>query len=229
MASSTQYIELTEDELIKLAVQKARDLALTSPIEDLVEVVEALQARRNATAESRRRIGHYLRHAALQQQQYDKDMASGSDYAKRHAKAPTENIDSLRVDKWTSAGELRLSDLQRVVPVQTFDGALDGEKVFYDTQADRLEQWKNHPDYETLPDRQKVLLPCIAAQHISDGYRGWTHGSGSFDKRPDCYQNIHQSTMNSLLKKKHIVGTRTLPGMAVHRVAYLMLKDPSEG
>jgi hypothetical protein len=229
---ASQFSDLAEDDLIELASGLAdrldgikSEMIRRDVTQELGAVVKALKIRRDATADARRRVGHYLRHVALQQVQYDTDMNSDSDYAKRNAKAPNENIDSLRVDRWTKSGELRLSDLQRLVPVATLNGSLDGKQLFMDTQADRLEQWKAHPDYAALPQKQKDLLPCIAAQHIHDGYNGFAHESRGVEDQHECYTRLHQSTMNSLLKKKQIVGSRVVPGFG-SRSTWLMLLAP---
>lgn len=222
--TAAMYADLTEDEMIELLTQTrekwtSNNVTAVEAMAAMAAISEALQNRRKATEAARIRVGGYLRHAAIQQEKYDRDMASSSDYSRRNAKPPTENIDELRAEEWTKAGELRLSDLQQLVPTRVFDG----KQLFMDTQADRLEQWKAHPDYAALSEKQKALLPCIAAQHISNGYQGWTHDSDATN-RHECYTRIHQSTMNSLLKKKHMVGTRTRPGMAVHKTSYLILK-----
>jgi hypothetical protein len=218
-AQVSQYAELTEDELIELASDLGDRVYASGTAGEgrrasleLVAVVGALKARREVTAPARRRIGEYLRQQGIVQAQYEKDISSTSDYARKHARQPEEAIHYIHSDEWVPTATLRLSDLQRLVtPV-----VRDTKAEFFAEQEDRLEEWKQAAEYKKLPEKQKAVLECVVKGHIVYSYRGWKGDH-------ECCRDIHGATMNSLTSKRHIVTTRSRTGV-VRDSKYLMLK-----
>jgi hypothetical protein len=206
---ASQYAELTEDELIELADDLAH---LTKADKTLVAVVEALKARRDATAPARRRIGEYLRQQGITQAKYEADLASPHEYTRKNARKPEDVISSVHTDEWVNTAALRLSDLQRLVTPLV----RDTKSEFFEEQQARLEAWKRTAEYAKLPEKQRALMKCTAEGHIEHGYRGW-RGTEK------CCQDVHGSTMSSFTKKHHIVGSRPKVGLR-HDRHLLMLK-----
>jgi len=202
-----QYSELGEDDLIKLLA----DMTDSVPA-DVAAVILALKNRREASVPARRRIGEYLRHQGIVEQQYRQDTAEGvSDYTRRHATAPKEVVDEIRADEYAGTAMLRLDDLKLVVePI-----VRDSEHEFYMRQATLL----NGLDTHKLPERQAALLPCIAQGHLAKySNSGDYHGKkGCTCARPDG------RTVNALVKRDFI-GTRR--GLGYNPTYTLMLIRP---
>jgi hypothetical protein len=200
--SSSQYTELAEDDLIELASTLGARLGeIRSEVirqdttAELVAVVGALKARREATAPARERIGEYLRQQNLVEA--DRLKAMASPYSSQTTKKePFENIDDLRADPYVKAAVLRLSDIAAVVqPV-----VRDTEAEFYAEQQSRLAYYLEHNP--SLPEKQKNILRCIAQGHYKLD-RGW---GGDRSYRHSSYGECETdrgngNTMNSLLKK----------------------------
>jgi hypothetical protein len=202
--SAGQYAELGEDDLIDLLAQKTEHSYLDEreQVEELRAIIEALKARREASAPARARIGEYLRQKALY------------DATQKHRETVDEQ-DSLRADQYAKTASLRLSDLRHVVSVPV----KDTKAIFLRVQEERLTQWQESDEYKKLPPKQQALLPCVAKGHIEYGYSGW-RGSEA------CCRDTHGATFNSLTGKKHIVTTLTKAGFR-SGFAYLMLAKPT--
>lgn len=220
-----QYSDLTEDELIDLAENKVQELEegpngfVTWDIaQELKAILGALKKRREATVPARIRIGEYLRQQQIAEKQYEQDINSGSDYARRHAKAPQDILDEIRSDEYARKAALRLGDLRMLVSPLVRDAKAE----FYAEQQRRLERWMQGEGAK-LPEKQRVLLSCIAQGHLTK-YRSSSDYGG---KRgcPTCARPDGR-TLNALLRKEHIVSVRPGLGGAIHTSYTLMLKAP---
>jgi len=214
---SRQYLELTEDELIDLLAETAEIYAehLMGIPADMAAMALALKKRRDDAAPARARIAEYLRHAKIEQDKYEKDIESDSEYTRRNARKPEQVLDHLNKDPWTSGATLLLSDVQKLVTPLV----RDTEKEFFEEQAERLELWKTRPEYKKLPEKQKVLLEHIALGHVVSDYRGYRG-------QQDCCRDTHGSTIRSLREKRIFTTTRPRAS-TLHASNYLMLHRPS--
>jgi hypothetical protein len=222
--SASQYAELGEDDLIELAsglgsrLSEIRsEMIRQDTTLELVAVVEALKARRDATAKARHRIGEYLRHQGLLEAKYQAAQASTSDHAKRTDKQPDEVVSEVRADEYTVAAKLLLSDLNRVVGLTVRDSKAE----FYAEQEARLAHYLEHQGTK-LPEKQRVLLACIAKGHITaystEGYRQ------AYDTKCDTCQRPDGRTVGAL-ERKGFLGSRR--GLGWNSGSTLCLKKPS--
>lgn len=206
---AAQYFELSEDDLIGLLAE----MTLGKADVEVQALVLALRARRDASAQSRRRIGEYLRQQAIVQVKYDRDMASDSDYSKRNAKEPKSELDSVRADAYAGTARLLLADIQRIVePV-----VRDTETEFYAEQATRLSIWLESKE---VSEKQAALLPCIAQGHITTFGNSYTGKSRSFDEQPCTCVRPDGRTVNAL-KKKGVITFRAPLGYGHSATAML--------
>jgi hypothetical protein len=222
---SSQYAELGEDDLIELAVQKAQEF-LSSPGEgeiadDLALVTLALKARRDEIAPARARIGEYLRQQAIVEAKYRRDLANSSEYTRKHAKEPVQDLDVIQADVYVPAVALRLPDLAKLVQPTV----RDTETEFFVEQKRRLaillERYQR-----TMPEKQQNILRCIAEGHYSYS-SGWGGGSSyrhsDQSNGHDCGDRGNGNTMNALLNRKLHTS---LPKSSMHSSATLMLAQP---
>jgi hypothetical protein len=237
-AQASQYVELTEDELIELADDLGAQVYASGTAGEgrraaleMTAVVRALKARRDATAPARRRIGEYLRQQGIVEAQYEKDINSDSDYAKRNAKPVQDILDELRADKYAGKAMLKFSDLRMLVTPLVRDTKAEFEAE----QQRRLELWKTRG----LPEKQAAMLECIAKGHVtryhSTGYTSYSGDNGggigiSVDdpKRCQVCQRPDGRTMEAMRRKKVFT---TLPALAYSAGGSrnrLMLTDPEK-
>jgi hypothetical protein len=219
-ATGDQYAELSLDDLIALAAERAEEF-LHSPGEgaladSLAEVVRAVKARHDEAAPARARVGEYLRQIAIKETRHVYLGRRGSDGNAYGPKPAPDEIAEIREDQYSGKATLRLSDLRQVVPVRVRD--TEGE--FFAEQERRLEILMQHAGAK-LPEKQKALLPCVAKGHLSSGV------SGSFSGERDCTcSGVDGRTLNAL-EKKIFIGSRVKPGM--HGGSILLIKKPIEG
>jgi hypothetical protein len=230
-AQVSQYVELTEDELIELADDLgARVTASATAVEgrraalELVAVVGALKARRDATAPARRRIGEYLRQQGIVEAQYEKDVNSNSDYVKRNAKPVLEVLDELRSDLYARQAKLRLADLRMLVtPV-----VRDTKAEFEAEQQRRLELWTA----QGLPEKQAAFLECIAKGHMRySGSGTGYHGDPSPWNDPEHCKKCGRPdgrTMQAMSRKKVFTELPGIGHQVGGRLNTLMLTDPEK-
>lgn len=222
--NTSQYAELTEDELIELATQKAE----SGSTSELAAVLGALKIRREVSAPSRARIAEYLRQQAIVQAEHDADViaqeknkAEGRKFYGTPKKAPEDVLDEVRADEYAKTARLRLADLQRLVtPV-----VRDTKAEFYAEQEDRLQQWVGS---KRVTEKQAALLPCIAAGHISShrssgGYSGDHTGTWNDGTRCQTCQRPDGRIMRALLDK-NVITTR--PSLGWNHPSAMMLKKP---
>lgn len=225
-----KYSELGEDDLINLAAHLAEvfttghgQVANREAAMEMVSVVQALKARRDATEPARNRVGEYLRQQAILEAQYQDDLkrCEEAEAAGRRSyttpKQPTQVLDEIRSDEYAGTASIRLTDLQRLVPTAT----TDTKTRFYETQDVRLQVWQE----EGLSEKQAALLPCIAKGHIksytSGSYSGENKGWNHEDNCPTCSGRIDGRSIQALLRKG--IAAKRL-GLGVHSGSTLMLK-----
>jgi hypothetical protein len=192
---------------------------------ELVAVVGALKARRDATAPARRRIGEYLRQQGIVEAKYERDINSDSDYTKRNAKPVPEVLDELQSDKYARRAQLRFADLRQIItPV-----VRDTKAEFEAEQQRRLELWQA----QGLPEKQAAYLECIAKGHMSvsthsgRSYSGDSTGMWDNERCTKC-RRPDGRTMEAL-RRKEVFGTIPTLGFRVGgRTETLMLKDPEK-
>jgi hypothetical protein len=229
---TSQYVELTEDELIELASDLGDRVYASGTAGEgrrasleLVAVVGALKARREATAPARRRIGEYLRQQGIVEAQYEKDISSDSNYAKRNAKPVQDILDELRADKYAKKAMLRLTDLRKLVTPLVRDTKAEFEAE----QQRRLELWQA----KGLPEKQAVLLECISKGHMTvSTHTGRSYSGGSkgmwHEERCQKCQRPDGRTLEAL-RRKDVFGTIPPLGYTTGgRMETLMLKDPEK-
>ncbi len=216
-----QYAELGEDDLISLASDLSSRLSTIhgemvrqDTTLELVAVVGALKARRDASAPVRARIGEYLRQQDMVETQRQTKLKSP--YSSQTAdKEPFENIDELHADPYVPTAVLRLSDLAQVVQPLV----RDTESEFFAEQQARLAVVLEHNP--KLPQMQQNILRCVAEGHYRSS-RG-LGGSHAYFHRGDCANDRgNGNTMNALLKRG-FVTTYTV----AYQTTKLMLKKPS--
>lgn len=205
--STGQYDELGEDDLINLLAQLAGQYkgGTGTLTKDMVALIKALKARRDATAPARRRMGEYLRHLNLNDREYER--TNGRYTSARH---PQDILDELRADEYAGTARLRATDLAQVVQPTVRDSKHEFE-MNQATILSSLEDVK-------IPEKQAALLPCIAKGHIS------RHDSGTFSGQSGCTCfRLDGRTVNALWSKD-FVGTRK--GLGYRPVHTLMLVRP---
>lgn len=219
--SPRQYEELTQDELVNLADELGHQAVSSQGSQEgkrilleLAAVLGALKARNDAGAPARRRIGEYLRQVSIKEnEKVYLGQGKGEDGGSYGRKKVDDLINSLRVDQYSGAGNLLLSDIRFLVPTLVRDTKAE----FFEKQEARAAGWLETPEGKKLPEKQKAVLPCVAKGHIQYDYRGW-RGTQS------CCQRTHGATLAALAKKTKIVTTRTKIGMQ-HGASYMMLRE----
>lgn len=220
---TSQYAELGEDDLIELASEQGRRIAeghidfRESRLADLLVLVEALKARRDASAPARRRIGEYLRQQAIVEAKYQRDL--NSEYASKTAREPARDLGVIHSDIYAPAVALRVSDLTRLVQVPVRDTKTE----FFAEQERRLEVLLERYR-RTMPKKQQTLLRCIAKGHYSYS-SGWGGGSRYThrDQGDDCGDRGNGNTLNALLNRKLHTS---LAKINTHDSTTLMLAAP---
>lgn len=218
--TSRQYAELSEDDLIDLLahigdkIEQSADKDEVSRLsEQLGPVIRALKTRRKASAPARERIGEYLRQRQMVEAERQEQLKVVG--LVRHVdKEPFEEIDNFRHDPYANVAVLKISDLVQVVQPLVRDSKAD----FFAVQQQNLRRWKGTADYRSLTVKQKALMECVAKGHLTHGYRGWR------GEEP-CCRDVHGSTINSFIEKRHIVTSWTGPGYRAH--SFLILKKPA--
>lgn len=139
-----QFSNLTEDELIEMAVKVVEKWG--DPAGRLVSIILALKARRQESAQARASIAEYLRQLDFQEERF-----GGAD----------DLLATVHSDPYQDEASLRLSDLRTVIP----PSGRDTEAEFFAEQERRLHVLMQHEGAK-LPEAQRVLLECVSKSHI---------------------------------------------------------------
>lgn len=226
--NASQYSELSEDELIELAAQKADDF-IHNPVmadaQELAAINLALKLRRDITAPARARVGEYLRQQAIAQAKYDAAVRSHEELVAKgytrssvSGKAPEGMLSEIRHDEWTGRAQLLLADLQRLVPPTM----RDTEAEYFEEQGRRLEHVLRHNP--KLPEKQVAVLRWIAKGYVI------SYGSGSYSGSPRAKSDgvevgrIDGRVMNALKTKGLVDG---LPPLGWGHSSLSRIKKPA--
>lgn len=217
-STGNQYAELSMDELVELATERATSLEGSRDADDLhfaevdylVDLVKAIKARSDVMAGARARIGEYLRQKQLRHARQEKNKGYTRSKDEKVVPDPMSNIlDEVREDMYAKKAKLLASDVALFAPALVRDTKAE----FMEVQQRRLAYVLEH---NKLSEKQIEVLHEVAKGNVSNSSYSGLHWAG---------KRLDGRTFESLRKRGLI---DSVSGIGFSRDGHYCIKRPAD-